>query len=412
MNVGGRRTRTSRMARGLALAAAYLVVFAGQAAVTRFVFTLAHPGGNDFYPRWAGGCAWLLDGENPYAASTTLAIQEGIYGRPALPDEDQAAFAYPIYVTVFTWPLCFTKDFPLVQAIWMTILTHLLIAAAVLARRLSRWLPPAHLWPWVLPWAVLVYPNARAVLLGQLAVVVAVLLLGCLEALRLRKDGPAGVLLALATIKPQMVFLFVPWILLWSAAQRRWKVIHAFVASLAALIVLPMIWLPSWPADFLAQLTAYTSYTELRSVTWIAASYYAKLPDAVVTSVSVVFFAWLAWEWYRSRRMALTSMLWTASLTLLVTHFVALRTATTHFAPLMLPLFMAFAVLVRRFGSASTPGIASILVVLLVGTWWLFLATVTGHQESALTYIPIPVILAIVLPWMRSSWLTLANESA
>ena len=87
MNLAGRRIPTPRMARSLALAAIYLVVFAGQAAVTRSVFTLAHPGVNDFYPRWAGGCAWLLNGENPYAASTTLAIQEGIYGRPAQPEE-------------------------------------------------------------------------------------------------------------------------------------------------------------------------------------------------------------------------------------------------------------------------------------------------------------------------------------
>ena len=412
MNRLGRRILTPGRARGLTLAAAYLAVFAGQAAVTRSVFPLAHPGGNDFYPRWAGGCAWLLRGENPYAESATLAIQEGIYGRPARPAEDQVAFAYPIYVIVVTWPLCFSKEFSLVQAIWMTALTHLLIAAAGLARRLSRWGPAPHLWPWVLPWAVLVYPNARAVLLGQLAVVVAALILGCLEAVRLRKDVVAGVLLALTTIKPQMVFLFVPWILLWSAAQHRWKVIQAFAASLAALIVLPMLWLPSWPADFLSQLTAYTSYTELRSILWIAVSYYARLPDAVLTIVTVVALAWLAWEWYRSRRMALTSMLWTASLTLVVTHFVAPRTATTHFVPLMLPLFMAFALLVRRLGSASTRGIVLVLSILLVATWWLFLATVTGRQERALHYLPIPVILAIVLPWMRSSWMALANEFA
>ena len=411
MNRLGRRVLTPGGARGLALAAAYLAVFYLQAAVTRSVFTLSHPGANDFYPRWAGGCAWLLRGENPYAESTTLAIQQGIYGRPAQPGEDQAAFAYPVYVIAFTWPLCLAKEFPLVQAIWMTALTHLLIAAAVLARRLSRWVPPPHLWPWVLPWAVLVYPNARAVLLGQLAVVVAALILGCLEALRLRKDVVAGVLLALSTIKPQMVFLFVPWILLWSAAQHRWKVVQAFTASLAALIVLPMLWLPTWPADFLTQLTVYTSYTELKSVLWIVISYYARLPEAILTTATIVVLAWLAWEWYRSRTMALTSMLWTASLTLVVTHFVAPRTATTHFAPLMLPLFMGFALLARRWGSASTPGIVSLLGILLVATWWLFLGTVTGRQESALTYLPIPVTLAILLPWMRSSWMAVANES-
>jgi hypothetical protein len=412
MNRRGRGVLATGRTRKLALAAAYLAVFSLQAVVTRSVFTLTQPGGNDFYPRWAGGCAWLLRGENPYAESTTLAIQQGIYGRPAQPGEDQAAFAYPVYVIVLTWPLCLAKEFSLVQAIWMTALTHLLIAAAILARRLSRWIPAPRLWPWVLPWAVLVYPNARAVLLGQLAVVVAALILGSLESIRLRRDALAGILLALATVKPQMVFLFVPWILVWSAAQHRWRIVLAFAASLAALIFLPMLWLPSWPVDFLAQLKAYTSYTELQSVLWIVVSYYAKLPGAVLTTATVLVLAWLAWEWYRSRSLDLTSMLWTASLTLVVTHFVAPRTATTHFAPLMLPLFMAFALSARRWGPASTPGVVSLLGVLLVGTWWLFLATVMGRQESALTYLPIPVALAIALPWMRSSWMSLARETA
>jgi hypothetical protein len=389
-----------------------LAVFVGQAAVTRSVFTLAHPGGNDFYPSWAAGCEWLLRGQDPYSPAITLTIQNVIYGRPALPGEDHFAFVYPIYVVLFVWPLCAVKSFSFVQAIWMTALSHLIVLGTVLAWRLSRWRPPRWLWAWVLIWAVLVYPNARAVLLGQLAVVVAALILGCLEAVRLRKDVVAGVLLALATIKPQMVFLFVPWILLWSATQHRWNVVRAFAASLAALIVLPMVWVPTWPGDFLTQLTVYASYTELRSVLWIVISYYARLPEAVLTATTVCVLAWLAWEWYRSRRMALTSMLWTASLTLVVTHFVAPRTATTHFVPLMLPLFMAFALLARRWGPASTPGIVLLLSILLVATWWLFLATVTGRQESALTYLPIPVALAIVLPWMRSSWMALASESA
>jgi hypothetical protein len=77
----------------------------------------------------------------------------------------------------------------------------------------------------------------------------------------------------------------------------------------------------------------------------------------------------------------------------------------------MLPLFMAFALLARRWGPTSTPGVISLLGILLVATWWLFLATVTGRQESALTYLPIPVTLAIALPWMRSSWMALASES-
>ncbi|HSB89200.1 MAG TPA: glycosyltransferase family 87 protein [Anaerolineales bacterium] len=389
--------------------AAYVVVFVVQAAVTRVVFTQDHPGGNDLYPRWAGGCAWILRGDNPYAASTTEAIQRGVYGRLALPGEDQVAFAYPIYVVAFTGLLCFTRDFSVVQAVGMTALIHLLVVAAVLARRLSRWAAPARLWPWVLAWAVLVYPNARAVLLGQLSVVVAALVLGSLYALQRRRDALAGILLALATIKPQIVLLVIPWLLFWSVARRRWGMLNGFAAALAVLIAVPMIWLPSWPVDFLRQVSAYTTYTELWSVTWILTSYYGGLPAFAEVAISTLLMAWLLWEWFRSRTQDLPSMLWTTSLTLVITHFVAPRTATTHFVPLMLPLFMAFAL--AADSPRSTAWAAVVLSVLLVGTWWLFLATVEGIQESALTYLPIPIALLVLLPWMRSRWLAFSQAA-
>ncbi len=384
----------------------YVLMFAAQTAAIRAVFTRAHPGANDLYTRWVGGCGWLLRGEDPYSQATVEATQRGIFGRLALPGEDPAAFVYPVYVVVFTWPLCLTKDFSIAQAAWMTALIHLLIVAAVLARRLARWSPPVHLWPWVLAWAVLVYPNARAVLLGQLAVVVAALMLGSLYALQRRRDEVAGILLALATIKPQMIPLLIPWLLFWSACQRRWKVILAFGAALAALVAIPLIWLPTWPAGFLRQVTGYTSgYTELHSITWILTSYYGHLPRAAEIVVSAALIAWLGWEWYRSRAMDFSSMLWTTSLTLVITHFVSPRTATTHFAPLMLPLFMGFALLAHSRGTRSTTAIVSVLLLLLVGTWVLFMVTVQGNQESPLTYLPIPIFLAVWLPTVRSAWL-------
>ena len=80
----------------LAIVAA-LIVWGVGIWSTYTLFTMLHTGGNDFYPRWVGGCALLREGLNPYSEAVTLRIQEGMYGRPAWPDEDQVAFAYPLY---------------------------------------------------------------------------------------------------------------------------------------------------------------------------------------------------------------------------------------------------------------------------------------------------------------------------
>ena len=102
------------------------------------LFTTRFPSGNDFYSRWVGGCVLLRERMNPYSDAVTLRIQEGMYGRPAYPNEDQVAFAYPLYSLLFFWPLCFTDNYPLVQAIWFCLLLAGLVGAIVLCRGLCR----------------------------------------------------------------------------------------------------------------------------------------------------------------------------------------------------------------------------------------------------------------------------------
>ncbi|HSH12599.1 MAG TPA: hypothetical protein VLA15_02585, partial [Desulfurivibrionaceae bacterium] len=135
----------------------------------REVFTREVPGGNDLYPRWAAGCAWLSQGIDPYSQEATLSVQQGIYGRPALPSEDQVAFAYPIFVMAAVWPLCLTPDFATAHAATMAALMAGVIGSAILARRVSGWKVGGWLWPWILFWIVISYPSARSILLGQLA---------------------------------------------------------------------------------------------------------------------------------------------------------------------------------------------------------------------------------------------------
>src|SRR3990170_5267209 len=135
MDDGKGRNRFRLALAGLTLGLAFLLVAVG----IRLTFTNRVAGGNDLYSRWAGGCAWLSRGLDPYSAEATLEIQRGIYGRPALPSEDQGAFAYPIYVVLLTWPLCSTADFATVYAVAMTALILCLVLNGVLDRGAVGW---------------------------------------------------------------------------------------------------------------------------------------------------------------------------------------------------------------------------------------------------------------------------------
>lgn len=374
---------------------AYLAIFAGQTWITREVFVEANPGANDFYPRWLGGCVLLWEGVSPYSEATTERIQRGIYGRPAEAGEDQVAYAYPLHTLWFTWPTCFTRDFSTVQAAWMTVLVHATLIGTILARKAAGWGPEMAAWAATLVWSVFVYPNTRAILLGQLSVLVFVFLMAGVVLLKTGRPGWAGVALAAATIKPQMSLLIVGWLLWWSIHTERGRTVLGFVASLAAMLAVAS-WLdPTWWSGFLYQLQRYPSYTELGSAIWIMTSYYLGTPPVVEWIVSLLATTGLLWVWWRRRASSFGWMLWVTSLTALGTHFLAPRTATTHFAVFTLPLFLLFER--WRRDSLSVGWIGGTLAALFVGSWGLFVMTVEGNQESAINYLPIPLLLLAVL---------------
>jgi hypothetical protein len=105
-------------------------------------------------------------------------------------------------------------------------------------------------------------------------------------------------------------------------------------------------------------------------------------------------------------------MLWGASLALVLTHFVAPRTATTHFSALLVPLFLLLRIWQYRNGRYSAWIIAGLMPLIAVASWALFLITVRGRFESALNYLPIPLALLISLVLVRSRWKAVVGAPA
>jgi hypothetical protein len=313
---------------------------------------------------------------------------------------------------LITWPLCLTADFATALAAAMLALLLCVVATAELGRRVTGWAPARWLWVWTLLWIVLIYPSVRGVLLGQLALVVAALQIGSLEAIHRKHDALAGGLLAVSLVKPQMAVLLLPFLLLWGGAQRRWSLLIAFGISLAALVIVPMVWLPSWPASWLSQLREYTSYTEFGSLTWILTTYYAHTPSLVEAVVTLALLIWFGAAAWRARRVPFDGMLWTAALAVVLTHFVSPRTATTHFGPLIVPAFLILRIFQTMNDRRTTVAVAVGLPALAMLTWALFLGTVHGRQESALNYVPLPLGLLLGLLWAQRPWRRLTEAAA
>lgn len=369
-------------------------------------FTTAVPGANDFYPRWRGAQLFWREGIDPYSQTATDAIQMGIYGRLATPEEDQLLFVYPFY-TVFLLIPWVWLEYSWVQASWLALLLTGLVTAVACLLKFLGWRQPTWLLALTLLWSVIFYNSARTILLGQFAGLIFLWLVLSLLALKQQRDGWAGIFLALTTIKPQMSFLFIPALLLWAVRQQRWRLVGGFVATMALLTAVSFALLPSWLVDFVRQVAFYPDYTFTGSPLWVLTDYYFPwLGKPVEYGLIGLLLVGLFWHWRLlwQRPLPFTRFVYIISLTVIVTNLIVVRTATTNYIIMYIPLFLILHTLAQK----TAHGRWAIPLFYLLSTlfsWLLFLNSVQGDLEHPITYLPLPFLLLAVLLPFRRQWI-------
>jgi len=384
-----------------------VLIAAALAGLTWFNYRFAvqNPGGNDFLARWMGARKWLMEGISPYDERVSLATQQMIYGHPADPaqGEDKNYFVYPLYSMVFFAPFGLL-DFVLARALWMTLLEVSLVALVFASLRVAAW----RVSPWraaaLVLFTVLWYHGVRTLILGQFAGIGALLIALSLLFIRQEQDVPAGILLALATSKPQMVVLLVPFVLLWALSRRRMRLIAGFLGGFGGLMLVSLALIPNWPLQMLFQILEYPSYTAYTGLD-SPLSYIAGLAPGISRTLNGVLHValglYLLVEWVLAWGKDERWFVWAACMTLVVTNLVAYRTATTNYLALLPALFLIFRVWEQRWKSVGRGLVWFSLAALLVGLWALFLSTIQGNQEHPVMYLPLPLFALIGLWWVR-----------
>ncbi len=397
--------------RSLSLILIVGIFFIGAVIMTHNMLTATYPGHNDFMSRWEGARSFWIDGLNPYGEQASLNIQKQIYGRPAQAGEDPGYFAYPMYTAVIIWPLVY-MDYAWASAIWMVLLAGCLIGSLFLLLDLFRWRVASWLLGILCIWVLLFYYSARGLILGQVGVVVYLLELVALWGLVKKHDRLAGFVLAISTIKPQMGFLIVPFFLLWGLRERRWKFLISFSVMMLGLFVVSFVLQSSWLSDWLGQLSNYTSYTAFGSPVWIITSYYLGLGSAAEIFVSGLFALTMLLAWYWLLRGHPEQFMWTAVLTLTVTHLIAPRTATPHYIVFIIPLMFYFASIVRRNRRRGNLWVVVLLLGLVIVPWAHFLLTVQKQFEHPSIYLPLPIAIFFLLWLTRKQWWDFADNQS
>jgi hypothetical protein len=232
------------------------------------------PRGNlsDLYPRWLGARELLLHGRNPYSREINLETQKGYYGRlldASRPDDpkDQQGFAYPVYVVFILAPLI-RLSFHDVQIIFRWLLIGLTAGSILLWLRALRWRLPSLAVAIAMVVTLGSVPAVQGIKLQQLSLLVAALLAASGACLASGYLFSGGVLLALATIKPQLAWPVIAWLLVWALSdwKARRRLLVGFTATMGVLLVGAEIVLPGWWRMFLQAIRQYHQYTHNESV--------------------------------------------------------------------------------------------------------------------------------------------------
>lgn len=341
------------------------------------------PRGNlsDLYPRWLGTRELLLHGRDPYSADITREIQQGYYGREidsSRPNDpkDQQAFAYPLYV-VFVLAPTVGLPFRVVQHAFFWLLVIITAVSVPLWLGALQWRisTTAKLAAIILTLGC--FPAIQGFKLQQLTLLVAALIAASMYAIVHRHFKLAGILLAIASIKPQLVALLVLWLCIWVSGnwRERRRLLWSFAVSMLVLMAGAGILLPGWMVKFRAASAAYYHYTGGgTSVLDVALT---PLWGRIVAIILVCLL--VGFTWYRRREGESTlEFQWSLALTLATTLAVI-----PMFAPYNQVLLIPVPMIILR----------------AIGPLW---------KYPLSRFFTVMVAVSVVWPWLASAGLSVA----
>jgi len=380
------------------------------------------PRGNlsDLYPRWLGSRELLLRHRNPYSPEITREIQRGYYGRELdlnRPNDpiDQQGFAYPVYVAFLLAP---TVRFPFgpVRAAFHWFLVAVTVVSVWLWFTVLGWKTTLSTYATVAVLLLGSFPAVQGLKLQQLTLLTAFLAALSVALITRGRLFLAGVVLAIATIKPQLVLLLLVCLCVWALGDwtQRKNLWWGFAATMAVLLGASQFVLPGWLSVFRSAMHAYRQYAGGPSIPDML------LPQPVgptVSAVALLVLLLMCWRFRKAPADSLEFQYLVAgplTITLLV---------IPKFSPynqvFLLPVVLLIAREWRPLWRKSLPSkMACCLTAMAIGWPWLaalglmFTSLVLSpeHLDRAwtvplITTLAVPVALLIQLGWLvRAAW--------
>ena len=225
-----------------------------------------------------------------------------------------------------------------------------------------------------------------------------------LYALAQGRDGLAGALLALTTVKPHLALLPLLLVVLWSASRRRWGVWLGLGGALFVLLGAATWLQPDWWLQDLRLILAYPAYNPPGSPQEVLRLWLPGLGRLLAWGLTALVWGVMLAEWVAVWGRPFAHFQWVFALTLLASQWSGIQTDPGNLMLTLPAVVLVWGYWCTRWAYGKGAFWATWLLA-LAGNWALFLATLrwVGGQpmQSPVMYFPFPILVFFMLYTVR-----------
>ncbi|HEY5731764.1 MAG TPA: hypothetical protein VIS72_17075 [Anaerolineales bacterium] len=379
-----------------------LVLLTGLLALNIYLARIL-PGGEQFFLRWSGARAYLVEQVEPYSMTIAERTQNIVYGRQAFSGEYPYVLNDPFHIVLLYIPLALVSDFSIARGLWMLLSEAALVGLIFLLIRSLEWEPPLWLNLTLMAFGVFGYYSLVALGSGTPAVSIGFLFFIILNSLRTFSDELAGALLFLVAYQWEVGALFFLFVIVFVFANRRWRVLNGFGMSLAILLAVSFLSYPGWGFPYVRGVLLDWYRSASLTFAHIASLWFPSAGFSIGLWVSLLLGVILLLEWLGSIDSHYRRVVWTACLSLAVTPLMGFAVFPSSHVVLLPALVLIVMLVWERWTRRRVWYVLLILLPAIIIPFWLYVRVITGAPQiylQLLTILP-PIATIIGLYWMR-----------
>jgi hypothetical protein len=364
-------------------------------------------GGGRFWIEWIAVRARVVDGISPYSTAVDNRIQAQVSDLFTWAPGPAPSYTSPFISAIITLPYTLIADANQAHTIWLVTQFVCILLTVLAGMHLTGWKPAWWFFLILMPLILLSVRTTVSWYEGSMVVWVSVLVAATMLAIRGKRFELAGVLLAFTMIQPQVVILWIVFVLIWAGSQHKWSLIFWFFSVFLILSVLAVFMVPDWPIQYLRILWNQSKFFTPGTPGYAFQQWWPGLGKQMGWVLSAFLGLILLIEWWLARRSNFRWFLWTACLTLAVSPWIGIPSSPDAHLLLNLPLIIVIAMIEERW-RRNGKWVILTWVGLVFGWEWFLIFTNLGDMEPVMRLgliFPVPMLLLVGVFWVR--WWTI-----